>query len=64
MAKTASPPQEPQVGYLGYAGGDNGIGVGDGVVNGLFGVGLDAYGNYSNFSNPGCPAYTPGCPPE
>ncbi|MGA8207118.1 MAG: hypothetical protein WB867_03705 [Candidatus Dormiibacterota bacterium] len=51
-------------GYLGYAGGDNGIGVGDGVVNGLFGVGLDAYGNYSNFSNPGCPTYTPAAHPN
>jgi hypothetical protein len=45
-------------GYLGYGGGSSasGIGVGDGVANGLFGVGLDAYGNYSHFNDPGCSA--------
>jgi hypothetical protein len=41
-------------GYLGYAGGDHSIGDANGVANGLFGVGLDAYGNYSNFNNTGC----------
>ena len=42
-------------GYLGYAGGDHpAIGDANGVANGLFGVGLDAYGNYSNFNNLGC----------
>ena len=41
-------------GYLGYAGGDHSIGNANGVANGLFGVGLDAYGNYSNFQNTGC----------
>ncbi|MGA7361948.1 MAG: tandem-95 repeat protein, partial [Candidatus Dormiibacterota bacterium] len=51
-------------GYLGYSGGDSGIGNGNGVANGLFGVGLDAYGNYSNFNDAGCsysgiPAFTP-----
>ncbi|HVB54734.1 MAG TPA: tandem-95 repeat protein [Candidatus Acidoferrales bacterium] len=49
-------------GYLGYAGGNQGIGDGNGVANGLFGVGLDAYGNYSNFTNSGCtgnPSFTP-----
>ena len=38
-------------GYLGYAGGNHGIGVGNGVAHGLFGLGLDAYGNFSNFEN-------------
>lgn len=48
-------------GYLGYAGGNHGIGVGNGVAHGLFGVGLDAYGNYSNFEN--SPAHGGGnCP--
>jgi CshA-type fibril repeat protein len=41
-------------GYLGYAGGDHSIGNANGVANGLFGVGLDAYGNFSNFENTGC----------
>jgi hypothetical protein len=38
-------------GYLGYAGGNHGIGNGIGVAHALFGVGLDAYGNFSNFEN-------------
>ena len=52
-------------GYLGYAGGNHGIGVGNGVAHGLFGLGLDAYGNFSNFENNiagggNCPnSYTP-----
>jgi large repetitive protein len=53
-------------GYLGYAGGNHGIGVGNGVAHGLFGLGLDAYGNFSNFENDpaqgggNCPnSYTP-----
>ncbi len=51
-------------GYLGYAGGDHSIGNANGVANGIFGVGLDAYGNYSNFQNTGCsypgiPNFTP-----
>ncbi|MFI5312934.1 MAG: tandem-95 repeat protein [Candidatus Dormibacteria bacterium] len=48
-------------GYLGYAGGNHGIGVGNGVAHGLFGLGLDAYGNFSNFENdPNCGGgYTP-----
>ena len=42
-------------GYLGYAGGNHAaIGDANGVANGLFGVGLDTYGNYSNFNNLGC----------
>jgi len=53
-------------GYLGYAGGDHSIGDANGVANGLFGVGLDAYGNYSNFNNtPSCSAsYVPVATPN
>jgi hypothetical protein len=48
-------------GYLGYAGGNHGIGNGNGVAHGLFGLGLDAYGNFSNFEN--SPAHGGGsCP--
>jgi hypothetical protein len=47
-------------GYLGYAGGNQSIGVGNGVANGLFGLGLDAYGNFSNFENN--PAHGGNCP--
>jgi hypothetical protein len=52
-------------GYLGYAGGNHGIGNGNGVAHALFGVGLDAYGNFSNFENSplngggNCPERTP-----
>jgi hypothetical protein len=38
-------------GYLGYAGGAHGIGTGNGVAHALLGVGLDAWGNFSNFEN-------------
>jgi Bacterial lectin len=57
-------------GYLGYAGGNHGIGVGNGVAHGLFGLGLDAYGNFSNFENTiatggNCPNnYTPSFVPN
>lgn len=58
-------------GYLGYAGGKTGVGTGVGVAHGLFGLGLDAYGNYTNFENTAaqdggnCPAsYTPTSSPN
>ncbi|MGH7234361.1 MAG: beta strand repeat-containing protein, partial [Candidatus Saccharimonadales bacterium] len=57
-------------GFLGYGGCPSGestcdtIGTGPGVDNGLFGVGLDVFGNYSNWQTGDCPGYSPTAIPE